>query len=179
MRGLLKFIGALAIAIVLMMVFRAVVLTVYTVEGEALAPVLKSGDRVLVNRWSYGFRVGGEGSLLGYSRLLQRSVSRGDIVAFNDPRCDDDVLICRCTALPGDTISHNGELLVVPSREQCADADYFWFESLSNDHPFDSHQLGFISEQNIIGRVTMVLYNHHPDSSILKGWNSDRLFLPL
>jgi len=183
LRSIGKFFVALLVAFGLMMVFRAVALTVFTVEGEALAPTLKAGDRVLVNRWSYGFRVGGEGSLLGYSRLLQRPVGRGDLVAFDDPRSKENgnngVLICRCTALPGDTINHNGQFVVVPSRKQCADADYFWMEALNNDNPQDSRLFGFVNEQHIIGRAVMVLYQHHPDSSVFKGWNFERLFLPL
>lgn len=183
MRGFLKFFGALAIAFILMMVFRALALTIYTVEGEALSPALKAGDRVLVNRWSYGFRVGGEGCLLGYSRLLQRPVSRGDLVAFNDPRHNEcasgGVLICRCAALPGDTVNYNGERLVVPSREQCADADYYWFESINDDNALDSRQLGFVSEHNIIGRAVMIIYNHHPDSALTKGWDTSRIGLSL
>ena len=183
MRGWIKFVAACVVALGLMLVFRAVVLTVYTVEGKALSPVLQQGDRVLVNRWSYGLRIGGEGGLFGYSRLLRRPVSRGDLVVFNDPRTDDGcgsgVLICRCTALPGDTISHEGKTVVVPSRSQCADADYYWLEALSGDSPLDSRQFGFVSEQAIIGRATLVLYNHHPDSSIVKGWNAHRILLPL
>ena len=180
MRGWLKFIAACAVALVLTMGFRAVALTVYTVEGQALLPVLEQGDRVLVNRWSYGLRIGGEGALFSYSRLLRRPVSRGDLVVFDDPRDGaDGVLICRCTALPGDTVSHGGKRLVAPSRAQCADADYYWLEALSTDNPLDSRTLGFVSEQAIIGRAVLVLYNHHPDSSIVKGWNAHRILLPL
>ena len=58
-RQLLKTLITLAVAIVAMLLFRAAVVTVCCVEGDALQPVFLAGDRVLVNRWSYGLRTGG------------------------------------------------------------------------------------------------------------------------
>ncbi len=179
MRRATKFVLALAVALGLMLAFRALVLTVYTVEGSALSPQLQAGDRVLVNRWSYGLRVGSDGGMLGYSRLWSRPVEKGDIVVFNHPSDADQVLMCRCKAVPGDTVSHQGQTLVVPGRHNCADADYYWMEAIGSDNPVDSRQLGFISEKHIIGRAFLVIASHQPGTSIWKGWRTDRFFLPL
>ena len=46
-----------------MLLFRATVATLCVVEGDALAPLLIAGDRVVVNRWSYGLRTGGKNSI--------------------------------------------------------------------------------------------------------------------
>ena len=85
MRKTAKFIIALALALLLMLGFRAIVFTICTVEGDALSPLFCKGDRVLVNRWSYGLRVGSDDGLIGYTRIGRSSVSRGDIVAFENP----------------------------------------------------------------------------------------------
>ena len=174
MRKTAKFLIALTLALLLMLCFRAVVFTICTVDGDALSPLLCKGDRVLVNRWSYGLRVGSNDGLIGYTRIGRRSVSRGDIVAFENPQNTDQVLICRCKALPGDTVEHKGHRMVVPGLINCAGRDHYWMQSLSNDSTADSHTLGFISEELIIGRVTTIVYSHDPDAPFWRGWRRDR-----
>ena len=48
MRGTVKFLLALAVAFVVMLAFRGLVMTVCTIEGEGLAPQFMAGDRVVV-----------------------------------------------------------------------------------------------------------------------------------
>ena len=158
--------------IALLFVFRAVAFTVYTIDGQGLDPVFAEGDRVLVNRWSYGLRIGSDNSIFGYGRLCSQPVRKGDIVAFNDPRKNhrSQVLICRCKAVPGDTVQVNGQTMVVPGKKDCADADYYWMEAIGNGNPTDSRQLGFVSEKYIIGRVCSIIYSHDPKQSVFKGW---------
>ena len=174
-----RFIVALIAALTAMLVFRALVLTIYTVEGSALSPLLHEGDRVLVNRWSYGLRVGGENSLFSYGRIGRQPVSVGDIVAFNNPDNTDEILIGRCKAVPGDTISHNGQTVVVPGRRDCADADYYWMETPGNNNADGTQLMLLISEQHIIGRVTNVVYSHDPKCQLWHGWRAERFLLPL
>ena len=56
---------AILLAIVALFAFRALVLTIYTIEGNALEPMFKSGDRIMVNRWSYGLRAGEINGIFG------------------------------------------------------------------------------------------------------------------
>lgn len=175
----LHFLLAFLIAFILMLVVRAVGLTLFTVEGDGLSPQFMAGDRVLVNRWSYGLRVGSdEGGLFSYGRLWRQSVERGDLVAFEHPQTDD-ILICRCKGLPGDTLYINGETIIVPSLVNCAEADFYWMESVGDKNPVDSRELGFIAEERIIGRAFMIAYHHRPGNPLWKGWLLDRLFLLL
>ena len=180
-KKILKFMLALGVAFVLMVAFRALAFTIYTVEGQGLSPLFCEGDRVLVNRWSYGLRVGGEKSLFDYGRICRQQVEKGDIVVFEDPTDNkrEKILICRCVGLPGDTIAHDGRMMVVPGLKDCADADYYWMEAISQANPIDSRQLGFISEKLIIGRATHIIFSHDPAQPLLKGWRSDRIFRKL
>ena len=164
-----------------MMVVRAVGVTLFNVEGNALEPVLVQGDRVLVNRWSYGLRVGSFDGLFSYGRIGKHPVAKGDLVAFENPldSTRHQVLICRCAALPGDTVSVNGVVTIVPSLKNCADGDFYWMESIHPDNPADSRSLGFIAEELIIGRAVMVVYSHEPSASLWSGWRADRMLLPL
>ena len=179
MRKWLLFAVRCAVCIAVMLVFRAVACTICTVDGDALTPLLCKGDRVLVNRWSYGLRVGSDGGLISYSRIGRRAISRGDIVAFENPQNTDQVLICRCEALPGDTVEQGGQRMVVPGLVNCAGRDHYWMMSLGNGGNADSHTLGFISEEFIIGRVTTIVYSHNPSAPFWRGWRRDRTLMSL
>ena len=173
MKKTLRFLLAFLIAFAIMMVVRMIGVTLYTISGTGSEPVFQAGDRVMVNRWSYGLRVGGKDCFFGYGRIARQSVEKGDLVAFENPKNNDQILIYRCKGLPGDTIVHEGNTFVVPSLRDCADADYYWLETL------DSHQLGFIAEEYLIGRAFMVVYSRDPLEPLWKGWRSNRILLPL
>lgn len=179
MKGWLKFLLSLTIALLLMMAFRSLGVTIYAVEGNGLDPEFEAGDRVMVNRWSYGLRTGNGDGLFPYGRLLRQPVKRGDIVAYENP-CDSSrrsVLFGRCCGMPGDTVRYNGLVQLVPSLKDCADADYFWIKTLSNNNPLDSRQLGFVSERHIIGRAFLIIYNHEPAAPLWNGYRRDRFML--
>lgn len=179
MKKTLRFLLAFLIAFALMMVVRAVGLAIYTIDGPGLEPAFQAGDRVVVNRWSYGLRVGGKDSFFNYGRLVRQPIQKGEIVAFENPQNTSQLLICRCTALPGDTVSHGGQTLLVPSLKDCADADYYWMESINPSNAVDSHTLGFIAEEFVIGRAVMVIYSREPQAPLWKGWRTERLLLPI
>lgn len=113
-----------------MLVLRALAFTVYTVSDDALEPCFVSGDRVLVNRWSYGLRTGG-GPLFSYVRWMARPLRRGDLVAYNCPIDSGERIAARpvffgyCMAVPGDTVRLKNARLIVPGRELnvCVTAD--------------------------------------------------------
>ena len=199
MRSLLKFLGALIIALLAMLAFRAFAFTIYTVPGEGLEPAFLRGDRVMVNRWSYGLRTGGEG-LFAYARVLRQPVKRGDIVALNDS--SGQVVICRCTAVPGDSViidhsplnidhspsSHLSPLtsplsakIIVPGVVNCADKDYYAMQPLSWGRKKASSRVGLegvlYPEESIIGRVCLIVYNHADSLPFWRGYRSDRWML--
>jgi len=179
MRKTLKFLLTLTVSLIAMLAFRSLVATIYTVEGEGLAPIFLAGDRVMVNRWSYGLRTGSDNGLFSYGRLCRQQVEVGDFIAYEDPRdsSDQTILFGRCQALPGDTVYYDGRLVVVPSTKDCADADYYWIRALGEGNPTDSRQLGFISEQRIIGRAFLVVFNHDAEQPLWRGWKGNRLLL--
>jgi len=165
MRKTLKFVGALMVAFLLMLIFRALVFTIYTVTGSQLEPTLMAGDRVMVNRWSYGLRTGGS-ALFSYGRLWSQPIARGDLVAVDDST--GNVMIGCCTACPGDTIHWQERTYVVPGRASCAHHDYYQIESI-----------GLVREEQVIGRAVLVVYRHQTDSAWWKGYDRERLLHPL
>ena len=181
MKKTVRFLIVLIAAFLLMLVFRSVGVTLYTVEGDGLSPSLIAGDRVLVNRWSYGLRIGGSRSLFNYGRICKQPIAKGDLVAFENPldSAHHEVFVCRCVALPGDSLMVDNVKTVVPCLDNCATADYYWLESINPDNPIDSRSLGFIAEEYIIGRAVLIMYSRNPSAPLWNGWRSDRLLLPI
>ncbi len=100
-------------------IFATTILIVWSIRSLAFLPILITaayeqpsllpGDRVIVDRCSFGLRLPGE-FLFGYHRLSPALPRRGDPIAFNDPIGRRQGISARplcigtCTALPGDTI---------------------------------------------------------------------------
>ena len=68
------------------------------------------GERILVNKWSYGLRMPFM-SVFSYQRCCERPVEKQDIVVFNNPAGigqpiidQREVYISRCIGVPGDTL---------------------------------------------------------------------------
>ena len=161
MKNWLKYVIAFASAFALMLAIRTLALSIHGVTGDGLTPLYQNGDRLLINRCSYGLRIEGNG-LLPYSRLMRQPVGKGDIVAFYAPEgFPEGICIARCKATPGDTIRTKDGPLLVPGLKTCAQTDYYWLEAINEKNPLDSRYMGFISEHDIIGRVVMVLYNRN------------------
>ena len=161
MAGWLKYVIAFASAFALMLAFRTLAFSIHGVIGDGLTPLYQNGDRLLINRCSYGLRIEGN-RLLPYSRLLRQPVLRGDVVAFVMPGDSiDGLMIARCTAVPGDTVLTATGLQTIPGLKSCAKTDYYWLESVNKQNPADSRYFGFVPERCIVGRVVTVLYNRH------------------
>ena len=91
---------------------------------------------------------------------MRKPVRKGDIVAFVAAADSiEGLMIARCKAIPGDTISTQNGPILVPGLITCAKTDYYWLEAINSRNPVDSRHLGLIPERNIIGRVVSVLYN--------------------
>lgn len=165
MRSTLKFLIALTVAFVAMLLFRGLVFTVYTVSGPQFEPTFKAGDRVMVNRWSYGLRTG-DGRLFPYGRLWQQPVRKGHWVIVDDSL--GQTLMGRCTALPGDTIHWQKHRVILPSKAACARHDYYLIDSV-----------GLVREEQIVGRITFVVYNHTQGSPFWQDYPASRFLLPL
>lgn len=110
MKRNLKWIIAFAGATVIVLLLRGFAFTSYLIPSEGMENSLFRGERILVNKWSYGLRLPLM-SLLSYQRWGERAVRKGDIVVFNNPAQQSepvidrrDVFISRCIGVPGDTL---------------------------------------------------------------------------
>lgn len=162
MRNLLKFVATLIVTFLVMFTFRALVFTIYTVPYDGLEPALKQGDRVLVNRWSYGLRTGGW-NVFPYARLVKQPMSEGDVVAFNNPLDTIDsvnnkvVYVCRCEAIPGDTVwIDKNRPIVIPGRCHMVRVEKWNIHLLCNTYQMYEHKQAEIRNDTLFvnGRET-------------------------
>lgn len=115
----------LAMAVTLVLLVRTFALTSCTIPFTGMENTLYQGERVLVNKWSYGLR-------LPFStfRLGTAYVKRGDVALFNNPLPNGkseplysrELFISRCVGAPGDTLMMNDELIVMDNRIQSPDS---------------------------------------------------------
>lgn len=139
MRNSIKFLIAISVSIVIMLLFRCMVFTIYTVPSTGIKPWLVDGDRVLVNRWSYGLRTGGE-YFFPYSRWCKRNIGKGELVAFNNPLDTTEAISYRsvlagfCMARPGDTILIDRHPIIAPRKCRMVEVTQWNIKLLCNTY---------------------------------------------
>ncbi len=149
---------------------RAYAVESFVVPSGSMLPTLQIGDRIAVDK-------------------LSSTVHRGDIVVFRRAPGDHDpeypVLVKRVVGLPGETISQRGPIILIDGRPLsepwlprpsglCArpsipvptttipSGQYFVMGDCRGDSE-DSRFWGTVPAQNIIGKVSAVLWRHgHP-----------------
>lgn len=105
-KWILAFAGAAAIVLLL----RGFAFTSCLIPSTGMENSIFQGERILVNKWSYGLRVPLM-SLFSYHRWAERPVQQQDIVLFNNPADIRQpvidrrgIYISRCVGVPGDTL---------------------------------------------------------------------------
>ena len=105
-----KWIFAFAGAIAVVLLLRGFAFTSCLIPSTGMENSLFQGERILVNKWSYGLRVPLM-SLFSYHRWCERSVWQQDVVVFNNPAAIGqptidrrEIYISRCIGTPGDTL---------------------------------------------------------------------------
>ena len=122
---MIQLLKAVLIAAALVVLIKVFAFTSCTIPSTGMENSLLRGERVIVNKWSYGLRLPLMG-MTGYHRLAARGVERGDIVLFNNPAGKGtidrrELFINRCIGLPGDTLMLNGQL--IQTRDQVLSPD--------------------------------------------------------
>lgn len=165
MRSSLKFITAIIAAAAVMLLFRGLAFAIYTVPESGIKPWLVGGDRVMVNRWSYGLRTGGD-RFFPYSRWFGKKVGKGELVAFNYPLDTLDAVSSRpvhaafCMAGPGDTVYVDRKMIVPPRRCRMVEVKPWNIKLLCNTFRLHEHRNADIVDGKLLvdGRETRYAY---------------------
>ena len=126
MKRNLKWIIALTGAIIIVLLLRGFAFTSCLIPSAGMENSLFRGERILVNKWSYGLRLPVM-SLLSSHRWGERKIRKEDIVVFNNPAAvtepvidKREVFISRCIGVPGDTFLVDSIFSIVSSRSASA-----------------------------------------------------------
>ena len=105
-----KWILVFAGAIVIVLLLRGFAFTSCFIPSTGMENSIFQGERILVNKWSYGLRIPFM-SIFSYHRWRERPVREQDIVVFNNPAgirqpviARREIYIGRCIGVPGDTL---------------------------------------------------------------------------
>ena len=106
-------------AVLIVLLVKTFAFTSCSIPSTGMENTLYQGEKVLVNKWSYGLRLP-----FTASHFLMEKAQKGDVVLFNNPIPAKketpifarELFISRCVGVPGDTIMLNRELLVTGER---------------------------------------------------------------
>src|SRR5437762_12521537 len=125
--------------VILMIVFRSALADWNVVPTGSMKPTILEGDRILVNKLAYDFKV----PLTHISIYKFADPKRGDIVIF-DSKLADTRLVKRVIGLPGDTVEMRGNRLTIngidarySNVELAADAIFSIESYLGMSHPIE------------------------------------------
>ncbi|MDE5677501.1 MAG: signal peptidase I [Phocaeicola sp.] len=125
-------------AVVLVLLVKTFAITSCTIPSTGMENSLYQGERVLVNKWSYGFRVP-----FSTGRWLTKLAGKGDVVLFNNPNPRSlqtavgrrELFISRVIGIPGDTLMLNDELLVTGEQVLSPDSKSLY------DYPYTEEEV--------------------------------------
>jgi signal peptidase I len=114
-----------ALVVVILLLARTAVAEPYYVPSGSMEPTLASGDRLLVDKYSYGYSRFSLPGIPGLSslfprweeRLFGKLPERGDVVVFRLPSDEDTSFVKRVIGLPGDKIQMRGGDLWLNGQE--------------------------------------------------------------
>ena len=136
--------SAIAGVILVVVLLRGCVATSYLIPSSGMENSLYRGERILVNKWSYGLRVPFM-ALWGYHRWADSPVQKEDILVFNNPANLSEptidrreVFISRCIGTPGDTLLIDSLFSVVPSEKNAPDQKFLYSYPKEKEHQLDS-----------------------------------------
>lgn len=130
--------------ILVVVLLRGCVATSYLIPSSGMENSLYCGERILVNKWSYGLRLPFM-HLWGYRRWADRPVHKDDILVFNNPANlsepvidEREVFISRCIGTPGDTLLIDSLFSVTPSEKNAPDQKFLYTYPRQKECQLDS-----------------------------------------
>lgn len=133
-------------AVLVVALLRGCVATSYVIPSTGMENTLYQGERILVNKWSYGLRLPFM-QWWGYHRWRPRPADKEDIVVFNNPGNltvpvidRREVFIGRCTGTPGDTLLVDSFFTVVSSASFAPDQKHLYTYPQTKKKLLDSLQ---------------------------------------
>jgi signal peptidase I len=186
---------AIAIAILLALVIRTLIVQAFTIPSGSMMDTLLVGDYILVNKFLYGPEV----PFTDWRLPGLRTPERGDIIVFKYPQDEKRDFIKRIVGLPGDRVQVNGQRVLVNGASlvepyvKDADgpahggrlghcgyaygceptvvpADSYFVMGDNRDNSQDSRYWGFVKRDKIKGKAFLIYWSWDGDRHWLRWW---------
>jgi signal peptidase I len=195
-----EYVEAIAIAILLALVIRTLIVQAFTIPSGSMMDTLLVGDYILVNKFLYGPEV----PLTDYRLPALRQPDRGDIIVFKYPQDEKRDFIKRIVAGPGETVQVRGQQVLIngqPLDESyvrrnpnqpphgaapsfCGYAygceplvvppDSYFVMGDNRDNSQDSRYWGFVKRDKIKGKAFLIYWSWDGDRHWLRWWRLGR-----
>jgi len=186
---------AIAIAILLALVIRTLVVQAFTIPSGSMMDTLLVGDYILVNKFLYGPELPfTEAHVPGL-----RDPARGDIIVFKYPQDEKRDFIKRIVAGPGETVQIRGQQVFVNGRvlrepytkkveaplpaggqaycgyaygcePTVVPANSYFVMGDNRDNSQDSRYWGFVKRDKIKGKAFLIYWSWDSDRHWLRWW---------
>jgi signal peptidase I len=186
---------AIAIAILLALVIRTLVVQAFTIPSGSMMDTLLVGDYILVNKFLYGPELPfTEARVPGL-----RDPARGDIIVFKYPQDEKRDFIKRIVAGPGETVQIRGQQVFVNGRvlrepyvkkaesplpaggqaycgyaygcePTVVPASSYFVMGDNRDNSQDSRYWGFVKRDKIKGKAFLIYWSWDSDRHWLRWW---------
>ena len=159
-----EWIESLVIAFILAMIIRAFIVQAFKIPTSSMAPTLKQGDRILVNKFIYRFQ----------------DPQRWDVIVFKYPLDQKRDFIKRLVAREGDKVTiENGRVLIdnnlvdnpylseyyynrgpqgQEGKEIDVPQDNFYVLGDNSLNSQDSRYWGFVPQKNLVGKAFLIYW---------------------
>jgi signal peptidase I len=186
---------AIAIAVLLALVIRTLIVQAFTIPSGSMMDTLLVGDYILVSKFLYGAEV-------PFTELRLpglRDPSRGDIIVFKYPQDEKRDFIKRIVGMPGDRVQVRGQQVTVNGRPlaepyvkldatlaasaqpaYCGYAygcepttvptDSYFVMGDNRDNSQDSRYWGFVKRDKIKGKAFLIYWSWDSDRHWLRWW---------
>jgi len=195
-----EYVEAIAIAILLALVIRTLIVQAFTIPSGSMMDTLLVGDYILVNKFLFGPEV----PLTEYRLPSLRRPDRGDIIVFKYPQDEKRDFIKRIVATPGETVQVRGQQVLINGRP--IDEPYvrrnpaplghsgsagfcgyayacepllvppgsYFVMGDNRDNSQDSRYWGFVKRDKIKGKAFLIYWSWDSDRHWLRWWRLGR-----
>jgi signal peptidase I len=195
-----EYVEAIAIAILLALVIRTLIVQAFTIPSGSMMDTLLVGDYILVNKFLFGPEV----PLTDYRLPSLRLPHRGDIIVFKYPQDEKRDFIKRVVGTPGDTVQVRGQQVLINGqaldepytrRNQSAlshtgapsfcgyayaceplqvPADSYFVMGDNRDNSQDSRYWGFVKRDKIKGKAFLIYWSWDSETHWPRWWRLGR-----
>jgi signal peptidase I len=195
-----EYVEAIAIAILLALVIRTLIVQAFTIPSGSMMDTLLIGDYILVNKFLFGPEL----PVTDYRLPSLRFPHRGDIIVFKYPQDEKRDFIKRIVATPGETVQVRGQQVLINgqpldepyvrrnpgalghtgSPSYCGyayaceplvvPADSYFVMGDNRDNSQDSRYWGFVKRDKIKGKAFLIYWSWDGDRHWLRWWRLGR-----